>query len=123
MSSPSSLLLSPPLSSSPLHPSPPLPSTLLLLSPLPFTSFIPSFHLLSPAAEIFTAVECGVDVFDGCYPYTISEQGCALTFLHQLAMQHREEKGEGEEGEEKGLPQPYSISLKEDKYVFEAASL
>ena len=70
------------------------------------------------------AVECGVDVFDGSYPYTISEQGCALTFLHQLATQREGEKGEeGEEGEEKGLSQPYSISLKEDKYVLEPASL
>ena len=68
-------------------------------------------------------MECGVDVFDGCYPYTISEQGCALTFLHQLAVKHRDEKGKEGEEEEKGLPQPYSISLKEDKYVFEAASL
>ena len=71
--------------------------------------------------EIFTAVECGVDVFDGSYPYTISEQGCALTFLHQLATQHEGE--EEEKGEEKGFSQPYSISLKEDKYVLEPTSL
>ena len=120
---PPSVPSSPFIPSLPFHSSfPPSPSSLL---PPPFPPpspppplSLPFPLLLSPAEEIFTAVECGVDVFDGSYPYTISEQGCALTFLHQLTTQHEREKGE--EGEEK---QPYSISLKEDKYVFEPTSL
>ena len=55
-----------------------------------------------------------MDVFDGSYPYSASEQGYALTFLHQLPAQRTMEKGE--EGEREGVPHSYVISLKEDKY-------
>lgn len=35
------------------------------------------------AGDIFAAVECGVDVFDGSYVYTATERGCALTYPNQ----------------------------------------
>lgn len=59
-----------------------------------------------------------MDVFDGSYPYSASEQGCALTFFHQLPAQRKMEGEEKEEekGGREGAPQSCVISLKEDRY-------
>ena len=64
------------------------------------------------AGEIFTAVEGGVDVFDGSYPYTITERGCALTFPHQLPVHHTQEAGGVARRTE---PRPFQIDLKDEK--------
>ena len=72
------------------------------------------------AAEIFDAVECGVDVFDGCYPYTATEKGCALTFPNQLAARDSEElpssNGEAAHAKQAELL-PLEIDLKKEELV------
>lgn len=34
-------------------------------------------------ATVISLVELGVDLFDSSYPYSVTEQSCALTFLCQ----------------------------------------
>ena len=66
--------------------------------------------MVSHAGEIFTAVECGVDVFDGVYPYIATENGCALTFPNSPQEQ-------SPNGTDIPQLQPFEIDLKEDRLV------
>lgn len=34
--------------------------------------------------KVFAGLECGVDVFDGGYPYAATKAGCALVFNNSL---------------------------------------
>lgn len=47
-------------------------------------------HGLHTPEEIFTGIENGVDVFDGSYPYSVSERGVALVFPNSLPSEDEE---------------------------------
>lgn len=74
------------------------------------------------AAEIFDAVECGVDVFDGCYPYTATERGCALTFPNQLTARDRGELGSRDDEAKQVELLPLEIDLKKEELVSSCSS-
>ena len=49
------------------------------------------------SVDIFTAVECGVDVFDGACVYSATERGCAFTYPNERVNLSRSVEEGGEE--------------------------
>ena len=74
---------------------------------------------MSPA-DIFTAVECGVDVFDSSYIYTATERGYALTYPNESPS---DDKCALKEGDRESSPAdaankellPFQIDLNDSK--------
>lgn len=44
-------------------------------------NFVSSFYV----ADIFAALECGIDVFESSYALTATEKGCALTYPNSMS--------------------------------------
>ena len=67
--------------------------------------------------DIFTAVECGVDVFDGSYVYTATERGHALTYPNHKTLSHNRLHNEDTTSFSSVLP-TFEINLNETKYIY-----
>ena len=63
-----------------------------------------------------------MDVFDGCYPYTATEKGCALTFTHQLTEHNSRGAGGEATNTEKSEPLPLEIDLRQERSVHDVVS-
>ena len=63
-----------------------------------------------------------MDVFDGCYPYTATERGCALTFPNQLTACNRGELGSRDDEAKQVELLPLEIDLKKEELVSSCSS-
>lgn len=75
------------------------------------------------SADIFTALENGVDVFDGSYAYSAAERGCAVVFpvVHDQKLQrlkHREDTDMSREICDVVEILPFEIDLSEERYLY-----
>ncbi len=84
-------------------------------------SFIQRFHCV-PAEAIFSAVECGVDVFESSYTYVAAEKGLAVVFPRgeTIAATSSEITTEETAGSVKlkyEASQPFEIDLNDKQYA------
>ena len=73
-------------------------------------------------ADIFTAVENGVDVFDGSCAYSATERGCAMVFpiVHDQKLQrlnHGMDYDKTRDVRDTVEPIPFEIDLSEERYT------
>lgn len=69
------------------------------------------------SADIITAVECGVDVFDSSCVYMATERGCAFTYSNERINPSRQDEGRdsGTAGDCGMESMPFEIDLNDDK--------
>ena len=67
------------------------------------------------AADIFKAVECGIDVFDTAYALKATENGCALAYPNKLAIK-LDEAVDSEDNKDIEINHIFEINLKSAKY-------
>ena len=65
-------------------------------------------HVFHSLADIFVALEAGVDVFDSAYCYTAVENGCALTYPNTLPLK---------DGAMDPIVTGFEIDLNDEKYA------
>ena len=75
------------------------------------------------SADIFTAVENGVDVFDGSCAYSATERGCAVVFpvmcdQKQQRVKHSVDDNESRDFCDTVEPIPFEIDLSEERYIY-----